>query len=107
MAFVSAAASAAFACRLTAQESSHPPETAPAATSQTRSAGNDAHRFWDRTNDWLFTGVAASRTLDYFSTLNMRRRGRQEILLANDAVDNHVGFAAIEAASTGISFGAA
>jgi hypothetical protein len=64
------------------------------------------HRFWDKQNDVLFTGVAASRTLDYFSTLNMRRRGRQEIFLTNDAVDNHAGFAAIEAAATGVSIGA-
>ncbi|HEV7511475.1 MAG TPA: hypothetical protein VGO27_07230 [Candidatus Acidoferrum sp.] len=65
-----------------------------------------AHRFWDKQNDVLFSGVAASRTLDYFSTLNMRRRGRQEIFLTNDAVDNHAGFAAIEAAATGVSIGA-
>jgi hypothetical protein len=64
------------------------------------------HRFWDKENDLLFTGVAASRTLDYFSTLNMRRRGRQEIFLTNDAVDNHAGFAIIEAAATGVSIGA-
>src|ERR1700716_1056661 len=64
------------------------------------------HRFSDKENDLLFTGVAASRTLDYFSTLNMRRRGRQEIFLTNDAVDNHAGFAAIEAAATGVSIGA-
>src|SRR6202043_1409614 len=91
-----AAASAAFASNLTAQESPRPPEAAPvvsAPASQTRSAGSDAHRFWDQTNDWLFAGVAASRTLDYFSTLNMRRRGRQEILLPNDVVDNHAAFA--------------
>jgi hypothetical protein len=65
------------------------------------------HRFWDRQNDLLFTGVAASRTFDYFSTLNMRRRGRQEIFLTNDAVDNHAGFAFIEAGATGVSIGAA
>lgn len=64
------------------------------------------HRFWDRQNDWLFAGVGAARTLDYFSTLNMRRRGRQEILLTNDAVDNHAAFAAIEAAATAASIGA-
>jgi hypothetical protein len=64
------------------------------------------HRFWDKENDWLFAGVGASRTLDYFSTLNMRRRGRQEILLTNDVVDNHAGFAAIEASTTGVSIGA-
>jgi hypothetical protein len=64
------------------------------------------HRFWDRENDWLFAGVGASRTLDYFSTLNMRRRGRQEIFLTNDVVDNHAAFAAIEASATGVSIGA-
>jgi hypothetical protein len=63
------------------------------------------HRFWDTTNDLLFAGVGASRTLDYFSTLNMRRRGRQEILLTNDVVDNHAAFAVIEAAGTGASIG--
>lgn len=63
------------------------------------------HRFWDKRNDWLFAGVGAARTLDYFSTLNLRRRGRQEILITNDAVDNHVAFAAIEAAGTGASIG--
>ena len=66
----------------------------------------DAHRFWDKENDWLFAGVGASRTLDYFSTLNLRRRGRQEILITNDAVDNHAAFAVIEAAGTGVSIGA-
>lgn len=64
------------------------------------------HHFWDRENDWLFAGVGAARTLDYFSTLNMRRRGRQEIFLTNDAVDNHAAFATIEAAATGVSIGA-
>ena len=78
--------------------------TAPRA--KVEKANNDEHRFWDRTNDWLFAGVAASRTLDYFSTLNMRRRGRQEILLTNDVVDNHAAFAIIEAAGTGVSIGA-
>jgi len=65
-----------------------------------------SHRFWDKENTWLFAGVGASRTLDYFSTLNLRRRGRQEILITNDAVDNHAAFAVIEAAGTGVSIGA-
>jgi hypothetical protein len=65
-----------------------------------------AHRFWDKENDWLFAGVGVARTLDYFSTLNLRRRGRQEILITNDAVDNHAAFAVIEAAGTGVSIGA-
>ena len=64
------------------------------------------HRFWDKENDWLFAGVGASRTLDYFSTLNMRSRGRQEIFLTNDIVDNHAAFAMIEASATGVSIGA-
>lgn len=63
------------------------------------------HHFWDMENDLLVGGVGAARTLDYFSTLNMRRRGRQEIFLTNDAVDNHAGFAAIEAGATGVSIG--
>lgn len=68
--------------------------------------GSQVHRFWDKENDWLFAGVGAARTLDYFSTLNMRRRGDQEILLTNDLVDNHAAFAAVEAAGTGVSIGA-
>jgi len=64
------------------------------------------HRFSDRDSAWLFSAVAASRTLDYFSTLNMRRRGRQEAFLTNDIVDNHAAFAAIEAGGTAVSIGA-
>jgi hypothetical protein len=63
------------------------------------------HRFWDKKNAWLFAGVGAARTLDYFSTLNMRRRGDQEILLTNDVVDNHAAFAVVEAAGTSVSIG--
>lgn len=84
-----------------------PATNGPAAPRpKVQAVSRDAHRFWDKTNDWLFAGVAASRTLDYFSTLNMRRRGRQEILLTNDAVDNHSAFVAIEVAGTGVSIGA-
>jgi hypothetical protein len=64
-----------------------------------------SHRFWDRTNLWCFAGVGASRGLDYSSTLNMRRRGRQEIFLTNEIVDNHPLFAGIEAAGTAASIG--
>jgi hypothetical protein len=85
---------------------SRPPNAIDLHPSRTERRYPDEHRFWDKTNNWLFAGVAASRTLDYFSTLNMRRRGRQEILLSNDAVDNHAAFAAIEAAGTGVSIGA-
>jgi hypothetical protein len=89
------------------------PSAAPAGTT-TLGAAHSAktitfpseHRFWDKENNLLFAGVAAMRTMDYFSTLNMRRRGRQEIFLTNDAVDNHAGFAFIEAGATGVSIGA-
>ena len=83
------------------------PEKNPALVG--RSEGNarrPEHRFWDQENAWLFAGVGASRTLDYFSTLNLRRRGGREILVTNDLVDNHAAFAAVEAAGTGISIAA-
>ena len=96
---------------LSAQEPSPAPadvnrgQTAPPQSSNTTVLPIE-HRFGDKENDLLFAGVAAARTLDYFSTLNMRRRGRQEIFLTNDAVDNHAGFAFIEAGATGVSIGA-
>ena len=66
------------------------------------------HRFWDRENKWLFAGVAVARALDYHSTGNMRRRGRDEILLTNEVVDNKPAFVAVEAAgalaSVGVSY---
>lgn len=79
--------------------------TAPAQQKREVRAAQ-SHRFWDKQNSWLFAGVGASRALDYFSTLNMRQRGRQEILLTNDLVDNHAAFAAVEAAGTGVSMAA-
>lgn len=81
--------------------------TPKARQNSTVSHQKDVHRFWNATNIWLFAGTGASRALDYSSTLNMRRRGRQEILLTNDVVDNHAAFAAIEVAATGVSIGAA
>ena len=61
------------------------------------------HRFWDRTNDLLFAAVGAGRALDYASTLNLRRRGVDEIFLTNSIVDNHPLFGGIEAAGTAAS----
>jgi hypothetical protein len=81
-----------------------PIAVAPASKKQARERPRE-HRFWDRENDWLFAGVGAARAFDYFSTLNMRRRGDQEIFLTNEIVDNHAAFAAIEAAGTGASIG--
>ncbi len=63
------------------------------------------HAFWDQENLYLFGGVALMRTLDYTSTMNMLRRGREEILLPGDVVRNHAGFAALEAAGTATSIG--
>lgn len=81
------------------------PAPAPEIKPRAIKSPTDAHHFWDKENDWLFAGVGASRTLDYFSTLNFRRRGRNEALLTNDLVDNHAAFAAVEAGGTGLSIG--
>jgi hypothetical protein len=89
----------------TEQQTSAPIVVPPAAGSQT-SPRTQEHRFWDKKNGWLFAGVGAARTFDYFSTLNLRRRGDQEILITNDVVDNHAAFAAVEAAGVGVSIGA-
>jgi hypothetical protein len=88
------------------QEAPKVSERASATREGQTEDGLREHHFWDRGNSWLFAGVGAARTLDYFSTLNMRRRGRQEIFLTNDVVDNHPAFATIEAAGTGTSIGA-
>jgi|HubBroStandDraft_6_1064221.scaffolds.fasta_scaffold1425899_1 hypothetical protein len=61
------------------------------------------HRFWDRTNILLFSGVAVFRGLDYASTRNFMARGREEILLPDDVVNNSAGFASLEAAATATS----
>jgi hypothetical protein len=82
------------------------PVVVPPAGKNLTKARTQEHRFWDKKNDWLFAGVGAARTFDYFSTLNLRRRGDQEVLLTNEIVDNHAAFAAIEAAGTGVSIGA-
>jgi hypothetical protein len=63
------------------------------------------HAFWDRTNLWLFTGVAFTRGMDYASTRNMQARGRKEILLAPEVVNNSAAFASLEAAGTLTSIG--
>jgi hypothetical protein len=89
----------------TEKQTSSAAVAAPADKNQTTERMQQ-HRFWDKKNDWLFAGVGAARTFDYFSTLNLRRRGDQEILVTNDLVDNHAAFAVVEAAGTGVSIGA-
>jgi hypothetical protein len=63
------------------------------------------HRFWDRTNTLLFAGVGVFRGLDYASTRNMQARGREEILLPDDVVNNSAAFAGVEAGGTAASVG--
>jgi hypothetical protein len=62
-----------------------------------------SHGFWDRKNILLFSGVAASRALDYASTRNMLARGREEILLPDDVVHSTAGFPALEVAGAATS----
>jgi len=95
-----------------AQEQSAPKPDSPVAVDSSISGKPSAalskqeHRFWDKKNAWLFAGVGASRALDYSSTLNLRRRGDNEILVTNDLVDNHAAFRVVEAAGTAVSIGA-
>ena len=63
------------------------------------------HRFWDRENILLFSGVAVFRGLDYASTRNFQARGRTEILIPDDVVNNSAGFAGLEAAGAATSVG--
>jgi hypothetical protein len=63
------------------------------------------HAFWDRENRWLFAGVAFTRGMDYASTRNMQARGRKEILLAPEVVNNSAAFASLEAVGTLTSVG--
>ena len=86
----------------------HPNAAVVLATRNTsgKERTSETHRFLDRENALLFAGVGAARFLDYSSTLNLRRRGRDEILLTNWAVDHHPLFAGIEAAGTAASIGA-
>jgi len=63
------------------------------------------HRFWDRENILLFSGIAFTRGMDYASTRNFQARGRKEILLAPEVVNNSAAFASLEAAGTMTSVG--
>jgi len=87
----------------------HPPtrlaaQDLPSAPSQ-RSEGPTVHSFWDRENVLLFSGVAVFRGLDYASTRNFMARGREEVLLPDDVVNNSAAFASVEAAATAASVG--
>jgi hypothetical protein len=78
----------------------------PAAVQSTEMKKHEAtHPFWDKENLLLFSGIAVFRGLDYASTRNMQARGREEILLPDDVVNNSAGFASLEAAATMTSVG--
>jgi hypothetical protein len=100
------AACMSFVSHATAQEVAPAEQNAPSATvAATPAAKVEPHKFWDRKNAWLFTGVAVSRTLDYTSTRNMLARGREELLIPDDVVNSQAGFPALEAAGAATSIG--
>jgi hypothetical protein len=84
-----------------------PEQPAPAwpAVVEPSPKSSPPHVFWDRTNLTLFSGVILSRAADYASTRNMQARGREEVLLPDDVVNNSAGFAALESAGTAASVG--
>lgn len=82
------------------QNQSPAPTRVPDAPSHT-----PPHAFWDRTNILLFSGVAVFRGLDYASTRNFQARGREEVLIPDDIVNNSAAFASLEAAGTLTSVG--
>ena len=91
--------------QLTAPEKPIAPAQQPVTSGTPPASRLPVHRFWDRENDWLFAAVGAGRALDYASTLNLRRRGIDEVFLTNSIVDNHALFAGIETAATAASIG--
>lgn len=82
-----------------------PGQTSANASVPDTSSQNQPHAFWDRTNILLFSGVAVFRGLDYASTRNFLARGREEVLIPDDIVNNSAGFASLEAAGTLTSVG--
>ena len=87
-----------------AQQPAATPSSAPAPIPDAPSK-NPPHAFWDRTNILLFSGVAVFRGLDYASTRNFLARGREEILIPDDIVNNSAAFVSLEAAATLTSVG--
>jgi hypothetical protein len=85
-----------------AQDSPKSPVVSP---DQSPRVNAPPHAFWDGTNILLFSGVGVFRGLDYASTRNFQARGREEILIPDDVVNNSAGFASLEAAGTVASVG--
>lgn len=76
-----------------------------ALSSEPPAAPAPQHRFWDRTNILLFSGIVVTRGMDYGSTRNFQARGRTEALIPDDVANNSAGFAALEAAGAATSVG--
>jgi hypothetical protein len=98
------------ACLLAAQSTEAQTQPSPNPTSTTdplpdAPSQKPPHAFWDRTNILLFSGVAVFRGLDYASTRNFLARGREEVLIPDDIVNNSAAFASLEAAATLTSVG--
>ena len=93
--------------RLEAQQAAPPSEPPASSIAPVPDAPSQAqpHAFWDRTNILLFSGVAVFRGLDYASTRNFLARGRDEVLIPDDIVNNSAAFASLEAAATVTSVG--
>ena len=87
------------------QQIESPAQDPPTAPKSVIADYTPQHRFWDRKNILLFSGVAVFRSLDYASTRNFERRGRQEVLIPDDVVNNSAGFASLEAAGAATSVG--
>ena len=92
-------------CATSAPANGQQPDAPQPQVASPKPAGPRSHPFWDRTNVLLFSGVGLFRGLDYASTRNFQARGRDEILLPDDVVNNSAGFAALEAAGTATSVG--
>jgi hypothetical protein len=103
-ALASSLLAAQFAAAQQPAEPSPSPASVPSAVSSAPQEG-PPHAFWDRTNILLFSGVAVFRGLDYASTRNFLARGRDEILIPDDIVNNSAAFASLEAAGTLTSVG--
>ena len=110
--FVTVSAAQQTAAPQTGQPSAEAPGSSPRPAAPRPAAPRPApepplppHAFWDRTNILLFSGVGIFRGLDYASTRNFQARGREEVLIPDDVVNNSAGFAALEVAGTATSVG--
>ncbi|MGD0222281.1 MAG: hypothetical protein ABSF71_08075 [Terriglobia bacterium] len=102
MAFVLACSGGLLAQDNPTMPTATPATAKPAASSKTQLP---PHKFWDKENIYLFSGVGAARMLDYASTRHLRDQGDYEWLLSNSIVDNRPLFVGIELAGTAASIG--